>query len=196
MLTDLLLRRYCLISKRSEGKSCRKREMLRDMVRDKQTQHVTRLSLAAHLFLLPLSAAVAMLWAQPGFMPLGPTADCCCPKHQPHCQTAGMATSPPTERHQPGTNVCHLPPETGGDPCPNALHCSPGLSQVFNGGRRRMEKSLSHSGEAVAPYGSQGCFPLEERRTRVTICRQQPQVSGIKLPSKTPGPRKTLISGL
>lgn len=137
-----------------------------------------------------------MLCAQPGFVPLGPTADCCCPKHQSHCGMAGMATSPPTERHQPGTGVCRLPPETGGHLCPKELHCSPGLSQVFNGGRRRMEKSLSHSGEAVAPSGSWGCFPLEERRTGVTICRQQPQVSGIKLPSKTPGLWKILISGL
>lgn len=170
--------------------------MVREVVRDKQTQHFTRLSLAAHLFLLPLSAAVAVLCAQPCFVPSGPTADCCCPKHQPHCGTAGMATSPPTERHQPGTGVCHLPPVTGGHPCPRLLHCSPGLSQVFNGGRRRMERSRSRSGEAGTPSGSQGCFPLEERRTRVTTCRQQPKVSGIKLPSKTPGPQKILTSGL
>lgn len=130
------------------------------------------------------------------FCAFGPTADCCCPKHQPHCGTAGMARSPPTERHQPGTGVCHLPPETGGHPCPRLLHCSPGLSQVFNRGRRRMERSRSCSGEAGTPSGSRGCFPLEERRTRVTTCRQQPKVSGIKLPSKTPGPQKILTSGL
>lgn len=162
--------------------------MLRDVVRDKQTRHVTRLSLAAHLFLLPLSVAVTMMSAQPGFVPLGPTTEFSCPKHQSHCRTAGIATSPPTERHQPGTRVCHLLPETESHLCPREVHCCLGLSQVFDGGKRRLGKSFSHSGEAVAPSGSQGCFPLEKRSTRVTICKQQLQVSGIKLPSKTPGP--------
>jgi len=55
--------------------------------------------------------------------------------------------------------------------------------------------ALLQQGSSSTPWFS-GCFPLEERRAGVTVCRQQTQVSGVKLPSKTPGPRKVLISGL
>lgn len=86
---------------------------------------------------------------------------------------------------------CHLPLETGGHLCPKELHCPPGLPKRKE---EDGEEPLPQWGGSSTLWLS-GVFPLEERRGIVTICRQQPQASGIKFQSKKLGPWKRLILG-
>ncbi|KAK4824156.1 hypothetical protein QYF61_011234 [Mycteria americana] len=123
-LTDLLLRRYWLISKHSESKSCRKCEMLRDTAWPQEKGiSLGPVSVTSHMRLevtCALRSSIALLGYPKFLMEEGgewrkafPTElGSRCPgrsRRHPHCQVLGKPEQPPEEHgHIGGSGFARL----------------------------------------------------------------------------------------